>query len=142
MGIVAAGGVAGVTGVVEGCVEGGVDEVLAGTNTGITPDIAGVEAGAEITSDPIGAKGLFLPSFPSGTRVILESRREPKALSLKIASSNFIFFTESSKVRKSLAIKGSELGAVVTLNEPKGEVLAGEETSATPSSSPDLKKKT
>lgn len=98
-------------GVAGGVEEGGV-EAAGGRGAGAVDGGAG--GGGGRGSEPIGAKGLLLPSLPSGTRVMLESCREKKALSAKIASSNFILFTERSRVRKSLAIKELSLEAVVT----------------------------
>jgi hypothetical protein len=53
------------------------------------------------TSTPIGANGFGLPSFPSGTRIILESCKLRNAGSEKIESSNFIWVTLNNKVRNS-----------------------------------------
>ena len=66
----------------------------------------GLFAGNEILSVPRGANGFGLPSFPSGVSVMLESRKLSNALSVKIASSNLMFLTLKSRVRKSWGIEG------------------------------------
>ena len=63
----------------------------------------GAGAGDEMISDPMGAKGFGLPSLPSGTSTILESRRVKKAGSEKIESSNLILLMFKSRERKSRA---------------------------------------
>jgi hypothetical protein len=73
-----------------------------------------VEEGTEL-SDPIGAKGFGLPSFPSGVRTTFESCSVVKAASAKILSSSFILFTLSKIAKKSLFANVSELELLVVV---------------------------
>ena len=54
-----------------------------------------------VASEPIGEKGLILPSVVLATRTIDESLRDAKTGSEKIVSSNFIFLTFKRTLRKS-----------------------------------------
>ena len=101
-------------------------------------DSGGVVDGGETTiSTPIGANGFGLPSFPSGTRTMLESRKELNALVEKIASFNLIPLTLKRRVRNSCAITEVSPEVVVVVSLTAGT----EEIRTTSSSEDDFMKK-
>lgn len=83
-----------------------------------------VGAGSSI---PNGANGFGLPSFPSGIRTMLESRKLANTLLEKIASSNFILLTLKSRVKKSRASKELLSKTAVFGAEVLGATEGGEE---------------
>ena len=80
-------------------------------------------AGIEALPAPKAANGFGLPSLPSGVSIMLESRKELKALSEKIASSSLIFFTERSSLKKSPATEGFSPSSCVTSPDGVEEII-------------------
>ena len=94
---------------------------------GLTVPVPGVVAGGgveELASVPSWAKGLGLPITASGVSTMLESCKLANAGLEKIVSSNFIFFTFNSSVRKSWGTTGALFVAFEP--DPELSVLVGE----------------
>lgn len=100
-----------------GIVAGSGKDVEGVVDVGVVPGISvtgvGIVSGTTIGSEPIGAKGLGRPSLPSGFNKILESFKDIKTGSEKIASSNFKLLIFKRIERKSWVIKEACPGVIV-----------------------------